>query len=170
MNAYRPSSIPSWTGVMMALLTVVLSGSPDTCAQTVDPVDDAAAKPAHSCKVGSCNVTVRQIGRLTSAIAKRVLAQVHAVAFSERNDSQILLQGERLSKLRPRHMRAIKATYQAGHTIVLLDPTMLHVKALHQLIGERVSYRSKNIGQHMAYVLRKENNIPTGQDLDQSPS
>jgi hypothetical protein len=106
-------------------------------------------------------VRVRQIGHLTSVIADRILGQVDAVPFARRHDSPILLQGKTTSGLTRGHERALKATYQAGHTIVLLDATMAHIKALHGIIGAGVTYRSKNSGLVMAYTLRQENHIPT---------
>ena len=107
------------------------------------------------------NVRVRQIGRLDSGIADRILGQVNAVPFALQHDSPILLQGETMSGLRHEHKQELKATYQAGHTIVLLDATMEHINALHGIIGAGVNYRSKNAGVVMAYTLRQENHIPT---------
>ncbi|MGI0035674.1 MAG: hypothetical protein ACRD98_07390 [Nitrososphaera sp.] len=107
------------------------------------------------------NVTVRHIGRLDSVIAHSIRSQVNLVRFTRRHDSPILFQGETMSRLKDRHKQELKATYQAGHTIVLLDATMQHIRALHGIIGEGVNYRSKDSGVVMAYALRRENHIPT---------
>lgn len=107
------------------------------------------------------NVTVRHIGRLDSVIAQRIRSQVNLVRFTRRHDSPILLQGETMSRLKDRHKQELQATYQAGHTIVLLDATMAHIEALHGIVGEGVNYRSKNSGLVMVYALRRENHVPT---------
>ena len=66
-----------------------------------------------------------------------------------------------MSKLRPRHTQELKATYEAEHTIVLLDATMEDIKALHGIIGAGVNYSAKNGEGVLAYTLRQENHIPT---------
>jgi hypothetical protein len=84
----------------------------------------------------------------------------------------MLLQGKTMSQLQDRHEQELRETYQAGHTIVLLDAAMAHVKALHGILGEGVPYRSKNSGVVMAYALRREHHIPTATLLtyvDRSP-
>lgn len=109
------------------------------------------------------NVRVRRIGHLDSVIADRILRQVNAVPFARQHDSPILLQGKTMSGLKHRHKQELKATYQAGHTIVLLDATMEHIKALHGIIGAGVNYRSRSKDGEgvLAYALRQENHIPT---------
>jgi len=72
-------------------------------------------------------VTVRQIGPLDSVIADRILGQVNAVPFPLHPNAPRLLQGTTLSRLRHRHTQELKATYQAGYTIVLLDATLEHI-------------------------------------------
>ncbi len=106
-------------------------------------------------------VTVRHIGRLGGVIAPRILRQVALVPFTSRHDSPILLRAETVDLLRDKHRRELKATYQAGYAIVLLDATMRHVRTLHGIVGEGVSYRSKESGVALAYALRRENQIPT---------
>jgi hypothetical protein len=86
------------------------------------------------------NVTVRQIGPLDSVIADRILGQVNALPFPLPQASPILLQGKTLSSLGPEHEQELQATYQAGHTIVLLDATLAHIRTLHGIIGEGVHY------------------------------
>jgi hypothetical protein len=76
------------------------------------------------CRCPGEEITVRVIPPLTSAIADRVLRQVNAVPFTSGNDSPILLQGETVSSLTATQMEGLKETYQAGYSLVLLDPTM----------------------------------------------
>jgi hypothetical protein len=118
------------------------------------------------------NGTVRQIGDLDSVIAPEILRQVHIVPFTLHHDSPILLQATTLDRLNNQQKQELKATYQAGYTIVLLDPNMENINALHAIIGEGVSYRSKDTGIVMAYALRRKNGIPTAsllENLDPSP-
>jgi hypothetical protein len=89
------------------------------------------------------------------------MRQVHLISFDGEHDSPILLQGKTIDRLKHGHKRALKATYRAGHTIVLLDATMQHIKTLHAIVEEGVSYRSKNLAAVMAYALRRENYTPT---------
>ncbi len=81
-----------------------------------------------------CPTTVRQLGPLDSTIADDILQQVHAVPFTAGHHTPILLQGKMMSGLATREKRALKRTYRAGHTIVLLDATMEDVAALHGII------------------------------------
>ena len=106
-------------------------------------------------------VTVRHIGRIDSAIALRILRAVHVVSFGSHHDSPILLQGRTMDRLKDKHKRALKATYEAGYTILLLDPTMRQMNALHGIVGQGVNYRSKDSGVAMAYTLRLDNFVPT---------
>ena len=87
--------------------------------------------------------TVRHIGHLDSTIALRIIRQVHLVSFDAEQNSPILLQGRTMDRLKHGHKRGIKTAYQAGYTIVLLDASMQHIRALHEIVGEGVSYRSK---------------------------
>jgi hypothetical protein len=125
------------------------------------------------CSAGSeKNGTVRQIGDLDSAIALEILRQVHIVPFTLHHDSPILLQATTLDRLNNQQKQELKATYRVGYTIVLLDPNMGHISALHAIIGEGVSYRSKDTGIVMAYALRRKNYTPTATlltSLDPSP-
>ncbi|MEO8630635.1 MAG: leukocidin family pore-forming toxin [Betaproteobacteria bacterium] len=66
-----------------------------------------------------------------------------------------------MDRLKHGHKGGIKAAYQAGYTIVLLDASMKNIRALHEVVGEGVSYRSKNIAAVAAYALRRENYVPT---------
>ena len=111
--------------------------------------------------VAAENLRVRRIGHLDSVIAPRIQKQVRIVPFSSRHDSPILLQGKTILRLDDKQKQELKATYHAGYTIVLLDAAMQHVKALHAIMGEGISYRSKESGVMMAYALRRENQIPT---------
>ena len=118
------------------------------------------------------NGMVRQIGNLDSVNAPEILRQVHIVPFTLRHDSPILLQATTLDRLNYEQRQELKATYLAGYTIVLLDPNMGNISALHAIIGEGVSYRSKDTGMVMAYILRRKNGIPTATlltSLDPSP-
>jgi len=105
----------------------------------------------------------RRIGHLDSVIADRIQGQVNVVPLTLEPDSPILLQGETMSRLKHEHKEGLKATYQAGHTIVLLDATMEHINALHEIIGAGVNYssRSKDGEGVLAYTFRQENHIPT---------
>jgi hypothetical protein len=120
----------------------------------------------------AANVRVRHITPLTSVIADRILGQVHAVPFDLQHDAPILLQGQTLSSLGPEHEQELQATYQAGHTIVLLDATLAHIRTLHGILGVGVTYRSHTSGLVLAYALRHENAIPTATlltKMDRSP-
>jgi hypothetical protein len=106
-------------------------------------------------------VRVRHIEPLESVIAPALLKQVNVVPFSLQHDSPILLQGKKIFGLEDEHAQELRATYQAGYTIVLLDATMAHIKALHGIIEAGVTYRSKDEEGVLAYTLRHENRIPT---------
>lgn len=107
------------------------------------------------------HVKVRRIGNLDSILAEGIQDQVHLVPLVLTGDSSILLQGETMSGLKQEHKEDLRATYEAGHTIVLLDAAMEHVNALHELIGAGVGYMSKDDEKVLAYALRHENHIPT---------
>jgi len=118
------------------------------------------------------DVTVRHIGHLNSSIALKILSRVHIVPFSLEHDSPILLQGKTMAGLHHKQKHELKATYRAGYSIVLLDATMGQIKALHGIIEEGVSYRSKDTGTVLAYALRRENFTPTATlltSVDPSP-
>ena len=103
---------------------------------------------------------VRQIGSLDSTIAADILKQVNVLPFTLRQDTPILLQGKTMSSLTQSHKEEVKATYRAGHTIVLLDATMEDVAALHGIVEAGVTYSSKDGEGVFAYSLRQENRIP----------
>jgi hypothetical protein len=106
-------------------------------------------------------VRVRLLGNLESVIAPALLTQVNVVPLTLQHDSAILLQGRTMSQLEERHTQELRETYQAGYPLVLLDAAMAHIEVLHGIIGEGVTYRSKNMGVVMAYALRRERHIPT---------
>jgi hypothetical protein len=115
---------------------------------------------------------LRVIGPLQGAMAQRILQQVRTVPFTSQHDSPLLLQGNTLAGLDAEQKQELKATYKAGYTVVLLDATMQHINALHAIVGEGVSYRSKDMGVVMAYALRRDNYTPTAMlltTLDPSP-
>ena len=119
-------------------------------------------------------VAVRTIGTLRSGIATRIFRHVRSVPFTLRQDSPVLLQGETVMQLKAAQTQEIKATYRAGHTIMLLGATMQHIKALHAIVEEGVSYRAKDTAAAtvMAYALRREGYTPTAillARLDSSP-
>lgn len=117
-------------------------------------------------------LAVRTIGPLHSVIVPKLRKQVQTLRFNLQHDSPILLQGETLAGLNDRQKQELTATYRAGYPVVLLDATMQHIKALHAVIGEGVSYRSKDTGVVLAYSLRRENYIPVATLLtavDHSP-
>lgn len=127
------------------------------------PVCSAASKES---------VAVRRIGHLDSVIAPAISRQVRVGSFNQQHDSEILLQGETLVQLGDKQSQEVKATYRAGYTIVLLDATMAHIKALHRINGEGVSYRSNDTGRVLAYAVRRENYTPRATlltDVDRSP-
>lgn len=115
---------------------------------------------------------VRRIGHLNSIIADGIQGQVNLVPLTLTADSSVLLQGETMSRLKQEHKENLKATYQAGHTIVLLEATMEHVNALHEIIGAGVTYssRSKDGEGILAYTFRQENDIPTATLTNVHPS
>jgi hypothetical protein len=104
---------------------------------------------------------IRIIGPIQGPLAERILQQVAVAPFTSRHDSAILLEGTTLDRLDAKQKQEIKATYRAGHNIVLLDATMQHIRALHAITGEGMSYRSKDTGVVMAYALRRDNFTPT---------
>lgn len=110
---------------------------------------------------------VRQLGQLDSTIAADLTQQIKLVPFTLRQDSPIVLQGKMMSTLQQAHNDELKATYRAGHTIVLLDATMEHIAALHGIIGGGVTYDSKDAKGIMAYSLHQENRIPHAKLLSQ---
>lgn len=103
---------------------------------------------------------VRQIGPLDSAIAPRLLENVRAVPTSMQGDSPTLLQGATLAGLTYSLNEELKATYRAGHTIVLLDATTEHIEALHKVIGDGVASSLQEGEVLLAYALRRERRVP----------
>ena len=112
---------------------------------------------------------VRIIEPITSPLASRILPRMTACREECTALSPVLLQGFTMSKLTHVQKVVILESYRAGHTLVLLDPTMQDIRALHKLIGEGITYRSINEGVLRMYALRKENNIPTSVLLHTRP-
>ncbi len=117
-------------------------------------------------------VRVRQIGHLNSVIADKIQGQVNVVPLTLKPDSAILLQGEALPGLKHEHKQELRVTYRAGYTIVLLDATMEHINALHEIIGAGVNYssRSKDGEGILAYTFRQENHVPIASLANVHPS
>ncbi|NEX64629.1 hypothetical protein [Noviherbaspirillum galbum] len=115
----------------------------------------------------SSNPQVRQLGLIDSIIAADITQQVKMVPFTLRQDSPIVLQGRMMSTLPQSHNDELKATYRAGHAIVLLDATMEDIAALHGIIGAGITYDSKDAGGVLAYSVRQENRIPVTTLLSQ---
>jgi hypothetical protein len=111
------------------------------------------------------NLTVRRLGHVDGDLASGIAKQVRLVAFSRQHDSPVLLEGATLSRLNDADRRELKATYQAGYTIVLLDANAQHIKALHAIVGAGFGFRSKESASMMAYALRRENLGPTAMVL-----
>jgi hypothetical protein len=150
-----PIMLAAW----LVVPTVCLAASPeDGTARRTD------ARPGVT--------AIRIIGPLHGAMAQRILKQVRIVPFSSGHDSPLLLQGNTLDRLNAKQKQELKATYKAGHVVVLLEASMRHIRALHAITGEGVSYRSKDTGVVTAYALRRENHTPTAvllTALDRSP-
>jgi hypothetical protein len=107
-------------------------------------------------------IAVRTLGSLDSAIALRILSEVRTIPFNLLHNSPLLLAAETLNRLDYTQTQEFAATYQAGYTILLLCPNLAQINALHAIIGEGVTYRSKDTGIVLAYALRRENYTPTG--------
>lgn len=122
----------------------------------------AATAMARDAEAASTDTRVRQIGYLDSAIAEGILQRVTTLPFSLEHDSPILLQGTTLARLRHSINEELRATYQAGYSIVLLDATMEDVAALHQIVGAGVTYTSTDGEGVFAYSLRQDKNVPIG--------
>lgn len=148
MIELRPIHYKTATGVLAALAAAAFLVS---CGGNDSPPQQAVAGPQPQ---------VRQIERLNSTIAADILEQVNVVPFTLQQDSPILLQGNAMPSLSQSHQEELKATYRAGHIIVLLDATMEHVAALHGIIEAGVTYSSKDGEGVLAYSLRQENRIP----------
>jgi hypothetical protein len=86
---------------------------------------------------------------------------VRVVPFTLKHDSPILLQGNTLARLSDSQTKELKATYQAGYSIMLLAVNMAHINALHAIVGIGMTYRSKDTALLLAYAVRRENFIPT---------
>lgn len=158
----------AWT--FCEMVSIVLAAS------LLAPAAGAAASPdSESAKrIGPrpSAAHVRIIAPLQGPMAHRILKQVRIVPFTSTHDSPLLLQGDALDRLHPKQKQEIKATYEAGHVVVLLEASMRHIKSLHAITGEGVSYRSKDTGVVTAYTLRRENFTPTAVLLtavDRSP-
>lgn len=107
------------------------------------------------------DVTVRRIGRLDGALARGLRQEVRFVRLFRNHDLPILLEGATLARLQSAQQRELKATYEAGHTIVLLDATLDQISALHAIAGTGLGYRSKDMASLMMYALHQENRVPT---------
>lgn len=145
-------------------LAIIAGGTAIAQSQEMTPHDVGRTPERHGkhCKkTQNCSTTVRQLGPLDSIIADDIRKQVNAVPFTMGHQTPILLQGKRMSRLTEREKKELKATYRAGHTIVLLDATMEHVAALHGIIEGGVISSSKDGKGVLAYALYQENHIPT---------
>ena len=72
--------------------------------------------------------------------------------------------------LNRRLVQDIRATYLAGYPLVLVNPTLLHVRQLHTLIEEGVTYRLASAAPLESYTLRRVNGVPTTVLLFTPPS
>ena len=116
----------------------------------------------------------RRFQRRFPKIVRRLAKEIRIVPFSRRwdasNTSLIIQAGrafydqdsETVIGLYEKHKEAIKETYQAGRTIMIIGASSHDVEALHMLLGEGVTHESTNDPFSMAYALRKVNGIPTG--------
>ena len=116
--------------------------------------------------------TVRRIGQLHGVVATAISKQIRLKPLDQQHATPILVQGSTLAQASESEKQEIKATYRAGHAIVVLDATMAHIKALHRIVEEGVSYRSKDTGSVLAYTLRRDVFTPTCvllTEVDRSP-
>ena len=104
---------------------------------------------------------IRHIGKLDGVLARRLRSQVRFTRLDELHASPIALDGATMDGLNDKQSAEIVATYRAGYSIVLFDANLRQIAALHSLVGEGVSYSSKDTGAVMAYYLRRANFIPT---------
>lgn len=118
---------------------------------------DAMAGPA----AGAERVTVRRIGKVEGVLARKLRRQVRVVRLYASERSPLLVQGARLRRLNEAQKAELVATYRAGYAIVVHEADLAHIRELHAIIGEGVSYRSAETGVVMAYSLRLVDHVPT---------
>lgn len=107
-------------------------------------------------------VAIRPIGTLNGTLARRLLPQVRSIpAWTRGDDVPILMQGRTVESLTAQQQQAIAATYRAGYPVVLLDATLQQVAQLREIVGEGITYRSKDSGLLSVYALRREFGIPS---------
>jgi hypothetical protein len=121
-------------------------------------------------------VVVQRIGDISGDTAAEIAKRVRIVPFSTHFDPRttpILLRGAWLflqedgavGGLDPGQADAIRDAYGAGQPIAILDASTHDVDALHRLIGAGAIYESSTHPLVQAYVLRKENHVPTARVL-----
>ncbi|NQX88519.1 MAG: hypothetical protein HRT77_07625 [Halioglobus sp.] len=67
--------------------------------------------------------------------------------------------------LTEREKEAIKESYLAGQTLAILSPSTIDVEALHRLLGAGAAYTSTTDPVLLAYIIRRENSIPSSRVL-----
>jgi len=112
--------------------------------------------------IGGCNsdsgsTTVRQIGELNSVLADDIASQVNISPYEEGSDSPVILQGSTVLTLTSAERSGLKATHEAGYTIVLLDASKAQVDELHEILGEGTSFTSVSDPIFLGYSARREN-------------
>lgn len=111
--------------------------------------------------VGGCNndgssTTVRQIGELTSVLSDDIADQVNLSPYEGGSDAPVLLQGATVLTLTSAERSGLKATHEAGHSIVLLDASKAHVDELHEILGDGTSFTSGSDPVLLGYSARRE--------------
>ena len=111
--------------------------------------------------VGGCNddgssTTVRQIGDLTSVLSDDIAEQVNISPYEGGSDAPVILQGATVLTLTSAERSGLKATHEAGYTIVLLDASKAHVDELHEILGDGTSFTSESDPTLLGYSARKE--------------
>jgi hypothetical protein len=120
-----------------------------------------AVEPARCSAAKGSRATVRRIGKIQGDLARKLRRQVRVARLYAGERSPLLVQGARLGGLNEAQKAEIVATYRAGFTIVVHEATLGDIRALHAIIGEGVTYRSRDTGLVMAYSLRLVDHVPT---------
>lgn len=109
------------------------------------------------CNSDSSSTNVSQIGELTSVLSDDIADRVNISPYEGGSGASVILQGSTVLTLTSAERSGLKATHEAGYTIVLLDASKAQVDELHEILGDGTSFTSGSDPTLLGYSARKEN-------------
>ena len=114
---------------------------------------------------------VQLIGNYNNATIEAVRSNLVVVPFSPDYNPQLtpimIAPGvlEPADALTQQEKDAIKASYEAGQTLALIAPSTIDVEAFHGLLGAGAAFESTTDPVLLAYIMRREDGMPTASAL-----